>query len=56
MIGSTIQIIINIIRGFIFWTFVIGGCAMIKDLARDAADAHKVGLTSYSKYTKALTK
>ena len=29
---------------------------MIKDLTKDAADAHKVGLMSYSKYTQALTK
>ena len=51
-----VQAIGRMIKGFIFLTLIAGGCGMVKDLASRATNAHKVGLVSYSKYTKMLTK
>ncbi len=49
------QLINDIIKGFIFLAFAAGSYGMVKGMASEAADVHKVGLMSYTAYTKMLT-
>ena len=49
------QIINDIIKGFLILAFGSGTYGMSQDIVTKATEAHKIGLMSYSKYTKILT-